>query len=261
MRWRLLTTNLIGNLTWSFWAGILFWTEICQDSRWWMSHPGEDIRVLEDLRWWFAASPSCWRSFSDSYWNTLDTFWTHLASKTRDESGRKQIGTNMRTWRIFKLFRSWTVQGVCVCVYLISWHFSTSPKLILKKPKNTRLRIPRGCHGIHGNERLWIFMGSESGDDFPLVSLFEDSVVSLKAAPKTLASANGWKVGGGFGMKIWDDIYTYIYTYVFICKYMQHNNLIMNISKFPFCWKQFLVEVLLLRNLFFRLPRLNNYSV
>ena len=116
MRWRLLTTNLIGNLTWSFWAGILFWTEICQDSRWWMSHPGEDIRVLEDLRWWFAASPSCWRSFSDSYWNTLDTFWTHLASKTRDESGRKQIGTNMRTWRIFKLFRSWTVQGVCVCV-------------------------------------------------------------------------------------------------------------------------------------------------
>ena len=59
-------------------------------------------------------------------------------------------------------------------------------------------------------------MGSESGDDFPLVSLFEDSVVSLKAAPKTLASANGWKVGGGFGMKIWDDIYTHIYIYMFL---------------------------------------------
>lgn len=138
MRWRLLTTNLIGNLTRSFWAGILFWTEICQDPKWWMSHPGEDIRVLEDLRWWFAASPSCCRSFSDSYWNMFDIFWSHLTSKTREESGRKQIGTNMRTWRIFKLFRSWTVQGVCVCTKFhdISQHLPKSPQ---KKP-----RIP-GC--------------------------------------------------------------------------------------------------------------------
>lgn len=177
----------------------------------------EDIRVLEDLRWWFAASPSCCRSFSDSYWNTFDIFWSHLTSKTREESGRKQIGTNMRTWRIFKLFRSWTVQEGGG--YQISWYFSTPPKITPKKTKNTRLRTPRGCHGIHGNEQLWIFMGSESSDDFPLVSLFEDSVVNLKAAPKTLASADGWKVGGGFGMKIWYDICIYIHI-IYICTYI-----------------------------------------
>lgn len=39
----------------------------------------------------------------------------------------------------------------------------------------------------------------------------------------------------------------YIY---FLHIHIQHNNLIMNVLKFPFCWKQFLVEVLLLRNLF-----------
>ena len=76
---------------------------------------------------------------------------------------------------------------------------------ILSHPGNRRIpgNPARGVGvgvGTHGHQRAVLVdvMGSESSDDVPLgVSLFEDSVVRLKAAPKTLANAYGWKVGAG----------------------------------------------------------------